>query len=84
MRDHAEICMDLASQYRELAQLESAMVTARTSAWENSQETTVSGRDAYVRAAVAELEADVVLLKGDIRAVEYELRAVEWQRGTRG
>jgi hypothetical protein len=76
---HAQVCQELGDAHRELAQIESAVIAARRSAWENSEETTVTGRTMHMEFATGDLAMQAIQIKGEIRALEYELRAIEWE-----
>lgn len=78
LRDHQELCDDLASSVRELALLEAHELWQRTNAWNQSDERSATGREQYSRYLTVDTSSEVIKLKGEIRGLEYELRAVEW------
>lgn len=78
LRSHDELCNELASTVRELAYLEAQELRVRTNAWNQSDETSVAGREQYARLQTVSISEEVIKLKGEIRGLDYELRAAEW------
>jgi len=64
-----QVCDDLSQAHRELAEVEAAAAQARVNAWENSQESTVTGRGRDADILALPLTVDAIKLKGEIAAL---------------
>lgn len=80
---HFKQSHELAALFREISEVQAAIITQRADAWLEGSHLNSTDRRESARAKISPLEAEETKLKGEIQAIQAMLASYEFQRNER-